>query len=86
MPKQPTSTPAPLRLVQAGAAIVSMSLGSSGYDPAYSEVATLLRDAGILWVVPAGNGEAGQDHGTCASGIPSEEVEWLLPGRASDVH
>ncbi|KAL4426248.1 hypothetical protein ABPG77_009863 [Micractinium sp. CCAP 211/92] len=41
--------------VEAGAAIVSMSLGSSGYDPAYSEVATLLRDAGILWVVPAGN-------------------------------
>lgn len=74
VPKQPRSTPDTLRLVQAGAAVVSMSLGSSGYDPAYSEVATLLRDAGILWVVPAGNGEANQDHGSC----PVPSVGYLL--------
>lgn len=36
-----------------------MSLGGPGYDPANEEIARLLQDAGILWVVPAGNGEAG---------------------------
>lgn len=43
--------------MQADATVVSMSLGSPGYDPAYAELASLLQDAGILWVVPAGNGE-----------------------------
>lgn len=41
--------------VEADATVVSMSLGSPGYDPAYAELASLLQDAGILWVVPAGN-------------------------------
>ena len=54
------SSPLPLpclALLQAGAQVVSMSLGSAGYDPSFLQMGIDTKAAGALLVVAAGNGE-----------------------------